>query len=150
MDIGFQTFGERPVIRWLGLPCALFVFVIGCSSSDPVNVSKTRSEQIANLQMIRAAYNQAIETTGRPPANEKEARRFLEAFGNPDEILKSPVDGEPYIVIWGVNLKNVPLRMPSPIIAYEKTGKEGRRFVLTMQGCDWQDETEFANSPKIK
>ena len=149
MDSWFQTIASISTFDRLGWACVLFGFVAGCSP-DPVEVSKSRSEQVANLQKIRAAYNQAIEKLGRPPANEKEARRFLEAFGSPDEILKSPVDGEPYVVIWGVNLKHVPLRMPAAIIAYEKTGREGQRNVLTMQGCDLLDEAAFAGSPKIK
>ena len=149
MNSAFVHHRGEPSSRWRGFLCACLALVVGCSST-PEQVALSQAAKIGNLQKIRVAYDTATEKLGRPPANEKEAWPFLEALGDPGEILKSKVDGEPYVVLWGVNLRTVEVDMPPAIIAYEKSGRSGSRYVLTMLGCALYDDVDFQNSPKIK
>ena len=71
----------------------------------------------------------------RPPRDIKEIEKVLsdlhDANLNPPakEILVSPRDGEPYVIIMGANLGAT--RSPD-ILAYEKRGAEGKHYVLLM------------------
>jgi len=91
-----------------------------------------------------------LAKNGRPPANAKEAWPFLQEQGDPETLLKSPVDGQPYVVLWGVNWPTIPIKeMPPPIVAYEKAGKGGTRYVYTVMGVMPMTDEEFARAQFI-
>ena len=89
-------------------------------------------------------------STGRPPANEMEFKRFIAEKGAPmleragmanlDELFVSERDGQPFVVIYG----KYPPGMTSRIAAYEQNGVGGKRQVGYSAGAVEQiDETRF-------
>jgi len=111
----------------------------GCSGcggqSGPHVVPLSPSEQ--NLSHIAMAYIDAHEKLGRPPKSAEDLKPHLKEFGNPDELLVSPDDGEPYVVIWGVDpSRGGPTDYQGmwQIIAYEKKGTGGKRAVTDIRG----------------
>jgi hypothetical protein len=105
----------------------------GCSAK-PVVMGSPAEKQ--NLLFIAQAYIDAAEgKLGRPPNNAEEFKSFLEEIGrinnrNADDILVSPNDGLPYVIVWG----QAPGRYP---IAYEQKGKEGKRLVIDSRLMPW-------------
>jgi hypothetical protein len=83
------------------------------------------------------AYIDATEKLGHPPKNVEELKPYLKEFGNPEELLISPNDGEPYVVVWGVDTsRGGPTEYQGmwQIIAYEKKGTGGKRAVTDVRG----------------
>jgi hypothetical protein len=93
----------------------------GCGSKSPDPASITCYE---NLGAINGAYARATQKLGRPPANAEELVPHLKEVGDPATILKSPRDGEPYVIFWNVD----PRKSPG-IIARESRGSGGKKFV---------------------
>jgi hypothetical protein len=111
--------------------------LIGCAPK-PVIVDLPKAHQ--NLTRIATAYIDAESRLGRPPKNVEELKPFLKDFGNPDEMLSSPNDGLPYVIIWDTKVAGVG---GFPILAYEQKGKDGKRLVAdarmqTMEVADQQ------------
>ncbi|HEY7155179.1 MAG TPA: hypothetical protein VH575_14550 [Gemmataceae bacterium] len=68
---------------------------------------------------------------GHPPRSEDELKRCFKEIGetgDPDQVLRSPRDGEPYVILYGPPLD---ADARDVILAYEKNGAEGKRYVLT-------------------
>jgi len=100
-----------------------------------------------NLSKIQRAYDLAVKSLGRPPARVEELRPFLKDAGDPDQILRSPRDGQPYVVLCGVDFRKLRIdSIPPPIMAYEDTGKDGKRYVLTVMGVMPMSNAEFAKA----
>jgi hypothetical protein len=95
--------------------------------------------------------DQATTKLGRPPARVGELRPFLEQVGDPEQILRSPRDGLPYVIICGVDFRQLPITtMPPPIMAYEQVGANGKRYVLTVMGVMPMRDEEFAKAKLLK
>src|SRR5262249_48330528 len=103
----------------------------------------------ANLSTIGRAYYAATEKMGHPPANEEQLRPFLRALGDPAEILRSPRDGEPYVIVYGFDTRK-PFDMPPPIWGYERQGADGQRYVITVMGVNLMTDEEFATAKLAK
>jgi len=130
------------VLRSLALVIGVSLALSGCSSRARRVVKTSETE---NLTKILAAYDQATRQLGRPPANLEEFKPFLTPYGNADEILRSPNDGQPYGLVWGVDVRKSSLHMmPPPALAYETQGVNGKRYVLTVMGVVPMTEEEFA------
>ncbi len=120
--------------RWrrrlpLGVWCLI---AMGCSSSAPVKVETPRIPAADNLKKILAAYGQFCATEQKPPESAEDLKPALAKLGNPDELLRSPRDGQPFVICWGVDLmRPVDWAKSTPVLAYEKQGLDGRRYVLT-------------------
>jgi hypothetical protein len=83
------------------------------------------------LESIGRAYIWATRSLGRPPADLTELLPFVEKQGKPTNILSSPNDGQGFEIVWGVDLRQLKARGSAvPVIAYEKVGKGGKRYVL--------------------
>jgi hypothetical protein len=118
------------------------IATIGCGGG-PTIVETDVPEAQARLMAINFAYTQFLQERGRPPKNEAELRQTL-AEENQEETLLSPVDGEPFVICYGVD-KFGPLdwAKTTPVLAYEQNG-DGSRWVLTVPGAIYQlDETEY-------
>ncbi len=115
--------------RWLGVVLALPL--VGCSSG-PVQVEGDTGG--ANLGKVGIAYLRATEQLGRPPRNLDELKPVLQReFGDADGLLRSPNDGQPYVVIWGVDITRAVPGVTAPVVvAYERQGVGGKRYVLTV------------------
>ena len=68
-------------------------------------------------------------------------------FGDADKALISPSDGQPYEITWGVVPNRPPRSMKvSPFLVWEKSGKDGKRYVLDfMFRVRCLTEEEFEN-----
>lgn len=114
----------------------LLIGLVGCSSGSPQPhvVKLTRSEE--NLKFIAMAFTDAAETNGKPPKNAEDLTPFLKVFGNPEDLLKSPDDQLPYVIIWGARPTGGPGEYKGlfPILAYEAKGTGGRRAVTDIRG----------------
>ena len=107
---------------------------IGCSTGPHV-VRLTRSEE--NLKHIAMAFTDAYEQNGdRAPKNVEELTPFLKPFGNPEEMLVSPNDRLPYVIVWGARPTGGPTDYKGmfPILAYEAKGAGSQRAVTDIRG----------------
>ena len=127
-----------PLLPWLPRAAILLVLA-GCSSSPAVKPDETQ-----NLRKIQTAYDAAARQLGRPPANLDELRPHLASLGDADAILRSPRDGQPYVIVWGVDPRQA-RTMPPPLVAYEKAGANGKHYALTVMGVVPMSDAELAN-----
>jgi hypothetical protein len=112
-------------LAWLGAVLAL----AGCSSGTVEIKGDTGG---ANLGKIGIAYARATDRLGRPPRNPDELKRALQTeFGEADTYLVSPNDGQAYQIIWGVDIYRAEPE-GAVVVAYEKRGVKGKRYVLTV------------------
>jgi hypothetical protein len=87
-----------------------------------------------NLTNLGSAYVFATQRLNRPPANHDELLPDLKNQGSPEELLRSPNDGERLELVWGVELRALEAKGNEiPVIAYERKGKDGKRYVLRGQ-----------------
>jgi hypothetical protein len=120
-----------------------FFAAAGCSPPAPPQ----EDPAVVNLRKIVQAYDAAEYRLHRGPRSEEELRRFFAeagATGDPDQYLRSPRDGQPYVVLYGAALdpdgRNI-------ILAHEKEGVEGKRYVITLsRDVKLFTEGEFANA----
>jgi hypothetical protein len=95
----------------------------------------TKAEQA--LTFVALAYSEAFSRLGRGPKDAEELKPFLKEFGNPDELLISPNDGQPYVIVWGANpTRGGPTEYQQmfPILAYESAGTGGKRALTDIRG----------------
>jgi hypothetical protein len=120
---------------WLLLgPTLLLAALAGCKSGPNV-VALSASEQ--NLTFIALAYLEAHGKLGRGPKNAEELKPFLKEHGDPDQILTSPNDGQPYVVVWDADPTRggpTAYRQMWAILAYERKGSGGKRAVTDIRG----------------
>ncbi len=107
----------------------------GCSSSSndtPEPVTATQE----NLTKIGRAYVKYTKEKGRPPKNVDELKPLLAKSGDPDTILVSDRDHLPLVICWGADTRGSHTWAKSvPVLAYEKEGQGGSRYVLLFQEC---------------
>jgi hypothetical protein len=95
-----------------------------------------------NLFQFSRAYDLAHEKLGHPPRSAEEFKPFCKDIGESNVLLTSPNDRQPYVVFWGADMRNAP--DPTVIVAHEKTGINGVRYVLTPTGVDRLKDAQFA------
>lgn len=105
----------------------------------------------ARLGAIQYAYQKAAQKLHRPPAKLEEIRPYLTELGNPEELLVSPRDGKPYVIVWGFDREKA-YGPDNPVWVYEQDGAQGERIVLTLLGIMPMSDAEFAKQklPKPK
>src|SRR5262245_30444540 len=85
-----------------------------------------------HLRKILQAFDLANYEKRRGPNDADELRSYLKQVNgvdDPDELLLSPNDNQPYEIVWGVNLLNE--ENPGAVVAYEQKGVSGKRYVIT-------------------
>jgi hypothetical protein len=100
----------------------------GCGAAKPPP-DKTPD----HLRKILQAFDLANYEKRRGPRDADELKSYLKQVGgveDPDQLLRSPNDGQPYEIVWGVNLMEE--TDISAIVAYEKQGVGGKRQVITV------------------
>jgi hypothetical protein len=112
--------------------------VSGCGSAPAVN----RQEQ-DHLGTLFAAYTDARAKLGHPPQSLEELQPHLAKYGIGAEALVSPRDGQPYVIVWSVDLNDPANLSPPAAIAYEAQGADGQRVVLTVMGIARMTDDEF-------
>jgi hypothetical protein len=140
----------RPILRFAAQFTWLFFLLCaalaGCARATlPV----VKQQDTSNLTTISLAYNRATDKLGRPPKDLDELKPHLKELGDPDAILRSPHDGQPYVILFGRNIRKVDV-MPPPIIAYEQQGANGSRYVLTAMGVQPMSDEEFKKADVTK
>jgi hypothetical protein len=100
----------------------------GCSGTGadrPLDPTEERLFKIGN------AYLAATTRLKRPPKNADELKPSLEGGADAD-ALRSPRDGQPFVIIWGVDFNRLPPGRDDiyTVAAYEQRGADGKRYVL--------------------
>jgi hypothetical protein len=124
---------------------ALLAVTGGCDTS-----SGPPPDQDLNLKSLAVLYLKYRGShNGQTPPDEASFKKFVEeeaampnsGIANANELFTSKRDNQPYVIIYGVMPENVAppdaasdAPPPQPIIAYEKTGAGGTRFVATVMG----------------
>ena len=105
----------------------LFSFsLLGCGGSQKESSLPTDPTYLA-LEKLGHAYIRIDP----PPQQTAELAAALKSFGKPEEILKSPNDGHEFIIVYGVKLQMLKATGNEvPVVAFEKFGKDGKRYVL--------------------
>jgi hypothetical protein len=121
------------------------------------------------LMQLHALYHLALNANqGKPPANEEQFKALLRKLPpqqleamkatDLDRILTSPRDQQKFIIHYEPVARTPPPQsapigagagppadIPSPVLAYERTGVGGKRFVLYLNGL-----TEEVDAAKAK
>jgi hypothetical protein len=123
-----------------GLAAGVFMvaaaLVGGCGGGQSGPIKETD-----NITAIRKAYVAATTRLGHPPKNIEELKPSLE--GNADEVLISPNDGLPYVILFGADPKK-------HVIAFEAKGHDGVRMVVDQGSLPRrvsQDQFEMLSFP---
>jgi hypothetical protein len=130
------------VLRSLSLRMALLVLPVcaGCSAQQEAEVAGPRK----SLRAINTAYTRATDKLNRPPANLKELLPYLKEQGEPDQLLRSTDDGQEFVILWGVDRRAAQgAKKKAQVIAYEKTGSGGKRYVLCARAVLHMTDEEF-------
>jgi hypothetical protein len=92
----------------------------GCTSA-PTRVEVDNS--MANLLAIHTAYTDFVADSGKPPRTQKDLEWAFPEHSREalDELFRSPHDGQPYVIVWGIMLRP-PQPAPPVVLAYEKDG----------------------------
>ncbi len=100
------------------------VMLMGCGTGDKPSAITTDPTIIA-LDKIGSAY---IRGT---PKTKAELLSIFKSCNHPKELLVSPSDGQEFIIVYGVELKGLKVTGAQlPIVAFEKSGKDGKRYAL--------------------
>jgi len=123
--------------RCRGLAALLLVSCIvihGCSgSSTPIYVDKPLDPTHERLMKIGMAYMRFSTSHKRPPQAWTDLQPILAETENADAPWCSARDGQPLVVCWDVDLSKARTwSKTTPVLAYEKQGADGNRYVLTM------------------
>jgi hypothetical protein len=135
------------------LTLLLLVAATGCGGSKTppkggdIPRVDLRVKSHANLQQIKFAYLTALTTS--PPRNLDDLKAQLEGG---DRMLTSPVDNQPYEIVYGVDPAKLQTPTSETLLVWEKTGdKDGNRNILTAGGQIKQvTAAEFEKMPKAK
>jgi hypothetical protein len=134
-------------LRGIGTRTALvgvLTLLAGCGSGKPKYAAGNPPEM--NLRAIGSAYVAAAEKLNRAPKGLDEIKPFLSS----EDVLRSPVDGEEYVIIWGMDPRGkelAPKGGQNPILIYEKKGSGGKRWVCRAPTLTEQvSDSDFAKA----
>ena len=101
--------------------------LVGCSR----NVDRPYAAAEDRLLKIGKAYLKSVYDGKTPSGSEDIKIHYLEEDVT-EEFFRSPRDGEPFVIFWGVDYSSLPTRPSDPftVAAYEKKGENGKRYVL--------------------
>ncbi len=138
-------------IRSLGIVLGLLVLLaVGCGDRDTNAVTPEGSVVQTRLTTIFQLYTRFVNAQGRAPQNAAEFQKFTEELpptqGGPikltPEFLTSARDHQPLVIRYGLPLRPDqrpdeaegnrarPLVPNGPVIAYEREGVGGSKFVV--------------------
>ena len=136
-------------VRWMHCLGALLVALtlVGCGAQSDV----AQRQETTHLRSLVSLYRHAASTLGRPPADEVEFKDFIRnkakamvdalKIANVDELFVSERDGQPFVVLYGRR----PPEVAPDLVAYERTGVAGKRYVGYSLGVVQEvDEQRFA------
>jgi hypothetical protein len=107
---------------------------LGCSPK-PALKSKPVDPTQERLVLIGQAYRKFTRDQHKPPRAAGDLTPILKQRGHGDETFESVRDSRPFVVCWGIDAKGASSWARSrPVLAYERLGQAGSRFVLTTLG----------------
>ena len=113
----------------------LIVFAVTCGCSQQAVVEKQIDPTQQQLILIGTAYQQYTFANEAPPSKPDDLKQLLRELGGTDAVWVSSRDGHPFVIVWNLDLLQPPTwAKTTPVLAYEKTGKNGKRFVRTVVG----------------
>jgi hypothetical protein len=141
------------------------ICVCGCGSRAVPKHSAT----VENLNMIGRAYASATDELAHPPKSKAEFLPYLQAIladrenaareqadgdtpvaaadaskRTVENVMRSDSDGEEFVIHWGADCRG-PRSRKAPVLAYEKHGKDGHRYVLQgTRGARLVNDKDFA------
>lgn len=135
--------GEK---KCLGLQAAIVLSALSCGPSKVVtNVSPDH----ARLKAIVTFYAYACRDLQRTPESLDDLLPIMQQakVSNPSEYFTSTRDGQPYVIVWGLDLQSryQGARVP---IAYERAGTDGKR--LLVMGDQTIEEITHAEFERIE
>ena len=103
------------------------VGLTGCGQGGGRELNPTEER----LYKIGKAYLRACHALSRGPNDFGEIKQDIEG-DIPEDLLVSPNDGKPFVILWGVDLTQLRFTRENPftVLAYEKTAANGTRYVL--------------------
>jgi hypothetical protein len=136
---------QRQPIPTSGLTTVPSVTLPPSTEPAPDNLTSLSSRQIVvhRLGIIGQAYKQALQRRSgffsrlaqvrMPPLGPPDLEKFLPANA---VDLKSPRDGQPFVIIWGVDLDDMPVAaQDATLLAWESTpDPTGQRCALFCNG----------------
>lgn len=129
-------FGSFLNSRFLSIAGSALLIAVAAGCGEKVHVvPQTSCEK--SLSTIVLAYMEAQGRLNHPPKSTDELRPFLKELGDPETLLISPNDGEPFVIVWGVDTgRGGPTPYPGlwSVLAYEKKGKGSSRVVTDTRG----------------
>ncbi|QDU30803.1 hypothetical protein ETAA8_59520 [Anatilimnocola aggregata] len=117
-------------VAYFLLVAGILTLALGCERTLPPIPEAT----IDRLDTISWAYLKAAESLNRGPKDMAELQKFLPPDQAVDELLKSPHDGQPLILVWNIDPRQPPETEIPPVMAYEQQGVNGEFDVLTTMG----------------
>jgi hypothetical protein len=141
LEGGLSALARSTRWPWRCLALGIVVGLAGCGTGPNV-IPLSKAEK--SLTNIALAYGEAHARLGHGPKDAEELKPYLKEFGNPDELLISPNDGEPFVVVWGANPRGGPTdyKQIFPVLAYEKKGTRGKRALTDIRGRPMTIPTE--------
>lgn len=130
----------------LALPC---LPLVGCGGPSEVRNPQAKVE--SHLQTLSVLFMQyTSENKGQSPPDEATFKKYVNGLPperlmgkTADELFISPRDSQPYVVFYGVKM-GMPGAGPPAVVAYEKTGVLGKRYIATaLGGVEEVDEAKF-------
>lgn len=102
---------------------------------------------MTNLRKIGQAYDLFSSTNNRAPRNDDELKPMFKELGDntdPDEILRSARDGQPFVINYGPMMDS---DARDVVLAHEKDGADGKRYVLMQDRMvRVMSDDDFANA----
>ena len=119
---------------WPAVPAVALaaVFAGGCGK-EPIQYDQTTLQAADQFRKVAVAYNQAA---GRKKSvtSADDLKPFLKEHGNPEELLVSPLDGKPIVIVPNVDPRAAPGDDEEMIVAYEAEGVKGKRMTVDVRG----------------
>lgn len=142
-------FSLRPQWRFV-LLVSLGVIAAGCRHQGGAELAPAESN-VKNIAIFYGRY--MSQNRGQTPPDKEALKKFIAShpatelaalkITDVEPMFVSPRDQQPYVVLYGVKLPP-PSPAGSPVIAYEKDGVGGRRFVaFANAGVEELDEARF-------
>jgi hypothetical protein len=143
---------DVPYLLRSGASWALCVLLCGaCGCGDPAPKSVETAPSLNTLRTFSTAYTQATIGLNRAPRNADEIKSYLSKLSegkDPKEFLKSPIDGAPFVIAWGVDPRSLKGTEDGkfPIWAHEANPHSGKRWVVQSRHVIEMSEDDFRNA----
>jgi hypothetical protein len=102
-------------------------FAVACSQKTR-GPTEVKFDNDDNIRQVYAAYTKATLELGHPPTKIEDLKPFLKELGDPEQLLISPNDSLPYVIVWNADPK------ATAVVVHEQEGSHGMRIVIGGQG----------------